>query len=50
MRTITNIKSIEKQKRIAKETLDVYISMANCANLSAVAKELKEIATRVYEA
>ncbi|MFY9590062.1 HD domain-containing protein [Rickettsia endosymbiont of Halotydeus destructor] len=50
MRTITNIKPIEKQRRIAKETLDVYISMAKRANLPKVEKELAEIATKVYEA
>lgn len=47
MRTISYIKSIEKQKRIAKETLQIYIPLAKYANLLSIAEELQELVIKV---
>lgn len=47
MRTIHYIKSVEKQKRIANETLKVYIPLAKFANLFQIERELNSIVLKV---
>ncbi len=47
MRTIHYIKSIEKQKRIARETLQFYIPLAKSIGLLEIARELKNITVQV---
>ena len=47
MRTIHHIKSVEKQKRIASETLHFYIPLAKSVNLQEIARELNIIVIKV---
>lgn len=47
MRTIDHVKSIEKRKDKAMETLQLFIPLARYANLRALEEELQTIATRV---
>lgn len=44
MRTIKYLDSIDKQKKLAKETLHFYIHLARCAKLDLIAMELQFIA------
>jgi len=46
MQTIQHIKSVEKQKNIAKETIQFYIPLARYVGLHAVAQELQDIAIK----
>ncbi len=47
MRTIAHIKSKQKQKRIAKETLQFYIPLAKYADLPLIAEELQSIVSKI---
>jgi (p)ppGpp synthase/HD superfamily hydrolase len=47
IRTIANIQSKEKRKRIAQETLDSYITMAQYANLPEIGIELQKLASNI---
>ncbi len=47
MQTIQYIKSVEKQKNIAKETIQFYIPLARYVGLHVIAQELQDIATNV---
>jgi (p)ppGpp synthase/HD superfamily hydrolase len=47
MRTIKYIKSIEKQKRIAKETLEIYVPLAEKVKLHTIKQELKDSANKI---
>ena len=46
MQTIQYIKSVEKQKNIAKETIQFYIPLARYVGLHAIAQELQDIAIK----
>jgi len=47
IRTINYIKSVEKQKRIAKETMQFYIPLAKYANLHLIAQELQDSVIKI---
>ncbi|MCC8398639.1 MAG: HD domain-containing protein [Rickettsia endosymbiont of Labidopullus appendiculatus] len=47
MRTIHYIKSVEKQKRIANETLQIYIPFASSAHLFEIEHELNSIVLKI---
>lgn len=47
IRTICYITSVEKQKRIAKETMQFYIPLAKYANLHLIAQELQEAVIKI---
>jgi GTP pyrophosphokinase len=47
MRTLKYIKSLEKQKRIAQETLEIYVPLAEKVSLNNVKQELEALANRI---
>jgi (p)ppGpp synthase/HD superfamily hydrolase len=47
MRTIRHIKSIEKQKRIASETLKTFVPLAKYLGIQAIEKELESLSLEV---
>ncbi|MEI6419242.1 MAG: HD domain-containing protein, partial [Sphingomonadales bacterium] len=49
MRTLHHIKSEEKRRRIAKETMDIYVPLAERIGMYVFLDELRELAFRVLE-